>query len=486
MAILVALVVAVPLTLVTAAPSQAVQEAPGPYDIKGGFDIAPKYIPRWATDYYTSLDRQYGRADKAVVTELANGLGVNGVAAPNSADCTPDPSMGGPALERGAARTDWIDQHCRIHKDTLSINVGSVAAPSDSAAWQLSGSHRLLFLKNSARSDCLSNGTIDDSSDARAVHAVGLRYGQRQETLDFGFLPASGYLCMAQGFTVKATYYEGGTVKMGDYWYKVRGPWTVYKVVGLGDMARPTNIRVQPNGTSMRLTWNYPNFPDVLGNASRNVLRSTRFIVKSDPDSRFCNVVGRNGCVVSGLRPGTAYSFTINVNRRHSSLTTDPTAPVVLGASATSAPATPAPSTSAPATPAPATSAPATPSQSASASSAVTPLTPQLRSLTASTTPQPGGNVRVVSMVTGQLRAGESVGQRTLVVCYSATADGPCTTTNSYQLGNNLMKSTLTFLVPRSAAGGYMSLQQIIAVSPGPGLIGALSVSPKAVSRITS
>ena len=89
-------------------------------------------------------------------------------------------------------------------------------------------------------------------------------------------------------------------------------------------------------------------------------------------------------------------------------------------------------------------------------------------------------------MVTGQLRAGESVGQRTLVVCYSATEDGPCTTTNSYQLGNNLMKSTLTFLVPRSAAGGYMSLQQIIAVSPGPGLIGALSVSPKAVSRITS
>ena len=473
-AILIALLVAVPAALATAAPAQATQSGPTGYDVPAPFAIAPSYFPLWATDYYTSLDPQYGRADKVVVTGMANGLGINNVPSATSADCTPDPSMGGPTMERGGARTDWIDQNCRFHRNSLTLNVGSVAAPSDSGAWELSGSHRYLFHKNSSRSDCLSD---------EPIQFLGMRYNQREITLDRGFLPGLGYLCLAQGYTVKATYYTGGTVKSADYYYRVRGPWTVYKAVGLGEIARPTNIRVQPNGTSMRVSWDFPSplIPDPLGTLRRNVLPNTRFVVKSSPDDRFCRAVGRTSCVVTGLRPGTAYSFTIRVERLGSQLTTEPTAPVVLGAPAqpTPAPSNPAPSNPAPSSPAPSTPAPSNPA------SDITPLTPQVRSLTASTTPQPGGNVQVTSMVTGQLRAGESVSQRTLVVCFAATANGPCTRTRTYPLATNLLRDMRTFLVPRDAAGGFMRVQQQIAVSPGPGLIGAIKVSQEGVSRVT-
>ncbi len=491
-ALVAALALAVPVCLAGAVPAHADPDAPSAYDFPSGqARVFPPSYPSWASNLYARVDARWGRADRVVPTGMATQWGFNLASDAVARECTPDAAEGGWAYT-GAQRTEWIDAHCQLSHNDVELNVGSVAAPSDTASWESSGSHRLLFYRYSTTSACLDGEVL----------GIGLGYSDRRLTLPWAYMPRPGlYLCLTQGFTVLQKYYEGGSVHLGDYRYTLRAPWSVYRVVNLGPDTRPTNVIAQGRGTTARVSWSYPqapNVPTLTGSLRTRILRATTFTVSSSPDTRMCRVTGRTSCTVTGLRSGVTYTFTVRVEFNHGSSESGPSNSIVIGAAAASpapsqAAAQPSAQPSAPSSAQPSAGA-ATPSaqpsgagsgSGAAASTDVRPLEPRVTPVGVSSAPQPGGNVRVTSMVVGQLQAGQTVGQRSLIVCYSPTADGACSTSNTYVLSNNLMRVTTTFLVPRSAAGGVMRVQQLIAVSPGPGLIGAIKESPVGVIALS-
>lgn len=591
------LAIATPLTLGGSHVAHAEFEGPTSYDVPMGLHIqAPPAFPQWAETYAARVPSNWGRVSSVLPKGLATGVGVNSANASGAAYCTPDVTEGGwtgPAADRQA----FIDANCRVNHNTIMLNMATVAAPSDSGAWENRGESRTLRWRVSTTSQCLDG----------QLRATNVRYGIREYEFPRNKLGAQGsYICFAQSILVAADYYAGGTIKTDSYAYNVRGTWSVFKVVGLGDQMMPTGITATPRDRSVMVTWDYPNLQDPTGVLRDRIVRATTFTVTSTPDSRECTVRGRLRCVVTGLRNGVDYTFTVKATVNTQSITsaasgsvrpvasvpadpsTAPTAntpivtsrnggPLVAGTTvyarsttngnlragesvnprrlvvcyvpsngaacsgqpesynlprnlrltdsqvripstaagsfmrisqyftiapqgwiqesppafyAISAPtATPSATPSATASASASASASAAASASASASATqtanVTPLTPRLATGSAS---RGGNSIDLWSMVTGSaLPAGQSVGQRELRYCYARSNGGNCDgAAQAVQLPLNLLRATTTIAIPLSRAGQFIRAEQMIAISPGPGLIGAVRVSTVAYIPIGS
>ena len=465
------------LGLASPLPAHADPSGPTPRDIPAAHKSFPLDYPAWASDYYALMDRSRGRVEAVVPENLAGDFGVNTASSANAANCTPDPAEGGATLT-GAARRAWIDDHCRLVGYHARWMYPRTAAPSDTSKWDYRGQARRVFWRLSDDATC-----TDAPARNPNTSSVGLNYGATgPAVLDFG-RTTDGYVCMAQGFEVRQRDDAGITA-----YTRLRSPWTVYKLVGLGERAKATNITATPRDRAVRVSWRYPGSPDPTG----LMLRNTTFVVTADPGGATCTAQARTNCIVRGLTNGTAYTFTVRTNLRGYSITAGPTAPVTPNGVAA-----PAPAATPSATPAASRTATPSPSASASASTSaatnlnistdVNPLAPQARPVSG-TALRTGQQATITSMVTGQLAAGQSVAQRMTRYCYVNAINTDCPATevvHSWSMNLNLMKQTLPFTVLSNAAGRYLRTEQSIAISPGPGFVGAIRLSPPQFTLIT-
>ena len=467
----VALALGLTVGLANALPASAEPSGPTARDIPAAHKAFPLDYPVWASDYYALMDRSRGRVEAVVPEYLAGDYGVNTASNANAANCTPDAAEGGATIT-GAARRAWIDDHCRLVGYQARWMYPRTAAPSDTNKWDYRGQARRVFWRHSDNATC-----TDAPARNPETSSVGLNYGATgPAVLDFGHLTDT-YVCLAQGFEVRQRDDAGITAYM-----RLRSPWTVYKLVGLGERAKATNISATPRDGAVRVSWRYPGSPDPTG----LILRNTSFVVTAAPGGNTCSVQGRTNCIVRGLTNGTAYTFTVATNLRGYSIAAGPTAPVTpQGAAAPSPSATPTP------TPTPTATQAATPSASASASASpsasssliietnVNPLPPQARPASG-TSLRAGQMATITSMVTGQLAAGQSVAQRTTRYCYVNAINTDCSANDvvhSWGMNLNLMKQSLPFTVPSGSAGRYLRTEQSIVISPGPGFVGSIRLS---------
>jgi hypothetical protein len=445
---------ALAITLAAVIAGAVVPMAPAQADTGNPLDIGPitmfappKEYPARLRDYFARPDAtKWGWAEQVLPIALADGRGQNTASAAIAGNCIP--AIG--EEPRGALvsfNSALLEGACRVHPGNVTFNVGVAHRGQNRDGDTYSTSDRLYFVRYSRTSDCKSPTVQGDGPEIEwnfTGYNLGLDVlrplgsGQTQITRQIPQDKVGQYLCVAQGHTGRQLKESNVPVLGIDtaFFWRLRGPWTVYKIVGAGESDRPSGVTATGGNAEALVSWTYPDAQ----------LAATKFTATSAPDGKTCMIVGAKTCLITGLRNGVAYTFTVTAERGQLRQTSDASAPVT--------PRDPNAGGNAGGN-AGANAAPLTASQVL-----VTPVN--------SDQPQPLGTVDVFATLTGSLAANQQLTARTVLACFVANrGDGCGAARQVLNLQPVVNQQRVRVWIPRAAAGQFLRVTQSATTSTG-------------------
>ena len=442
-----AVVAALGLAIWPTAPATAATGSP--LDFGPVFALAgPDGYPRDFIGYYVRPDAtKWGWNEQVLPIGLADGRGQNSASAAIAPNCFP--AIGEePRDQLLAYNRALLEGACKLHPGSVTFNFGTAHRGRNRDGNIFSTQARNYFIRYSRTSDCQSPTVNGDGTEVvpdmtgyglRMDVIRGLADGNAQVTRQIPVDKIGQYLCIVQGH-VGTQFVESRIPILGvdeAFAWRVRGPWTAFKIVAAGETDKPTDVTAAAGNGEALIRWNY----------TERDLAATTFTATSSPDGKSCWVLGATSCLVTGLRNGVAYTFTVRAERgaiRSESAPTaavtprDPNAPAGANGGANAAPAQPL----------------------AGARPIVMPVN--------SDVVQPLGVVEVTAGMSGALAAGQRITARTVLACFVAARGAACGNARRViQLNPTIDLQRVRVWIPSSAAGKFLRVSQNASTTTG-------------------
>ncbi|MFM8516103.1 MAG: fibronectin type III domain-containing protein, partial [Actinomycetota bacterium] len=276
----------------------------------------PAGYPAKFVGYYTRPDAtKWGWNEQVLPVGLADGRGQNSASAAIAMNCFPATGEE-PKDQLLALNRALLEGACKLHPGAVTFNFGTAHRGRTRDGNTFSTQDRRYFIRYSRTSDCESPTVNGDGTEvAPDMTGYGLRMdvirgiadANTQITRQIPVDKVGQYLCIAQGHT-GSQFVESRIPIVGvdeAFFWRVRGPWTVFKIVAAGDSDKPTGVTATAGNAEALVRWDY----------TASQLAATTFTATSSPDGRTCWVLGAKTCLVTGLRNDVAYKFTVRAER---------------------------------------------------------------------------------------------------------------------------------------------------------------------------
>lgn len=397
--------------------------------------IAPKDYPSKFVGYYARPDAtNWGWAEQVVPIGLANGRGQNSNPAAIASGCYPAASEA--FVQNLGTISPTRAEFCRLHPGNVIFNVGSAHRAKNRDGKTHSTSGRSYFIRYSRTADCLTPTVTGDGETGPDMRNLGLDVSRgigANETQITRQIPSDKvglYLCIAQGFYSNQFDPSSLPVLGVDeaFAWTVRGPWTVYQIVGTDRNYVPSQVAATAGNAQAVVTWGYDNAE----------LAGTEFTVTSAPEGKQCMVTGAKTCTVTGLTNGTAYTFTVTAKRPFMTFTSDPSAAITpVGPNAAN---------------------PGNAQPLAASRVIVTPVN--------SNDVKPLGAVEVTAPLSGALTPGQEIRSRFVLACFVANRGDACgAERRRLELRPTIDLQKVRVWIPSAAAGKFLRLTQTVTTS---------------------